>query len=221
MSTLRWLATAAAIAAVFGLSGCPNTMNGKVDGDTVGPARDAIYDIAEVDFFGVEAAYVMIVITGVPNACEVWEDFDDVDWNDGCDDYCEELNEVAVEHLHHDFYWNLSISLHAEDDNSVEAEYDWDDEFGEEEFTASVERWDVSLLYDVDACEEECDDGDPVIDDDNGEDAEDGTVVISRYDSSDDIIVGDYEIEFDSADEVVSGQFKATECDLGLSDWVW
>lgn len=220
MNNVRTLAGVAVIAAIILITGCPNTMSGTVDNETVGPARDAIFDISTVDIFGVEAAFITIVITGVPNACEVWDDFDDVDWSGDCDDYCEDLNAVATEHLIYDTYWNLTISLHAEDDNSVEADYDQDDDFGEDEFHASIENWDVSLLYDVDACEEECEDGDPVIDHSDDENAKSGTVIVSRYEHKD-VIKGNYEIEFDSEDEVVKGQFKATHCDLWTENYLW
>jgi len=204
----------ALIAAVAMTTGCVNTMGGKVDGDQVGPARDAIFDQSEIDVFGYTRTVIYLVITGVPDACEVWDEFDDIEF-DECDDYCEDLNAVATEYLHHNEYWNLSVYLFAEDE--VEIEYDQGDWLGEDEFTANLDLMDVTLIRDVDECEEECEDGDDIIAGE-GEDAEDGNVIVDKFDSKDEI-KGTYEIEFDSDDEVVSGNFKATHCDLGLSDF--
>lgn len=208
-----------ALAAILGVGamtpGCENTMNGSVDGDSVGAARDAIFDEVDVDL-GILGEYhlVMVYITGVPNACEAWEEMMDIQ-EPNCEDYCEEWGEFANDYLGANTYWNMTLNLWA--GNDVEDEYDQDDQPGEGEFTAVIDKWDVSALYDADECEDECEDSGAIEEDDEA--AENGDVEVTKYDHKD-LVKGNYNLDFGN-DDTVSGQFKATHCDMGLDDWIW
>ncbi len=189
-------------------AGCANTMNGSIDDESVGAARDAIYDELEVGFGGLSVKIVYVAITGIPDACDAL----DALWSTGagsCDDHCEEMGEVAADYLGGDVYWSLDILMFPEDD--VDVEYDHGEGMFQDDFYAEIFRDDVSLVYDQAACEEACEDGDSVVDSDS-EGSKDGTIEITSYDEGE-LIKGNYDIEF-GGDDVVKGKFTAEHCDI-------
>ncbi len=194
-------------------AGCANTINGSIDGERVGTARDAIYDEVEVDvpFLG-SMHLVYVTVTTVPNACEAYDEMMDIDWN-GCDDYCDDLYDFATRYLGLDQYWNLTMALWP--GGSVETEYDYGNDV-DDEFTATISRWSVANLYDPAACEDECEDGDEPAPTEN-DDGEDGFIDIAKYEEKE-MVKGSYEIDFGGSD-VLKGNFNATYCDMGLDNW--
>ncbi len=207
-----------AIAAIWGVgvmtSGCENTMNGSVDGDSVGVARDAIFDEVEVSlpFWG-DMHLIQVFITGVPNACEAWKEIQDIPQND-CDDLCDDYVDYANEYLGANTYWNLTFSVWP--DGDAETDYDQGATWGDDEFTAIIDQSDVSAMYDHAECEDECENNEAVIDDESDE-ADDGDLTITKYDSKD-LVKGNYELDFGN-DDLVKGQFKATYCDMNLDNF--
>ncbi len=225
-----------AILALLAVAGCANTMSGTLDGQKVGPARSAIFDEAEMSLtlpgLGdlVSLQVIQVFVSGFPDACALYDRVYDVEYT-SCEETCEDLHEIAVDLLGHDDYWALSMTLFPED--AVEAAYsegsplddlslddiDWFDLGdltlqGNDTFSATAGRWDVSTWYDVAACEAACEDDPAIIEED--ELAEEGEVQVKKF-VADSKLKGDYVVDFGGGD-VIRGAFDAEYCDLGLDD---
>ena len=189
-------------------AGCANTMNGSIDDESVGAARDAIFDEVEVGFAGYSVHVLYVAITGVPDACEAMDAMLSTSFN-SCDDYCEDMNGIANDYLGRDVYWTLGINLWPEDDPDVV--YDHGDDLPQDEFYATISRDDFAMAYDPPACEEACEDFEDVVESD-AENSKDGVLEITSYEQED-TLQGTYDIEF-GGDDFVTGRVKATYCDF-------
>ncbi len=188
------------------LAACANTMNGEVDGRSVGSAHDAIFELETIDL-GPLGSYntLWLIITGASDACEGLDELWDADGD--CEEYCEELEPIARDHLPHSEVWTLSIWIAGTEE--IEGLYShggWADLDG---FGASIERWEVEALRDPAICEEMCEDGETIPSD--SENSTDGSIEIQTYESKESL-EGEYTIEFD--DDVVEGHFSANWCDI-------
>lgn len=202
------------VALTLCLGACsPASVRGQIDGDNVGGARSAFFDTVDFDF-GVLGSieYVVVAITDLPNGCDVLEDlYTTVEPT--CDDVCDAYIDIVEDNkIKQDDYFILWMVANTEDGD--EGEFDFDEELGDEEFTASYSAFDAAPLYDAGDCEDECEDGDLL--DADIEDGKDGTLVIKKSDS--DVVIGNFDVDF-GGDDRLTGSFKAEECDM--SDWIW
>ncbi len=209
MSRLLWALAAA------GLWGCgPASVSGVVDGDSVGGARSAVYDTIELDFgaFG-EANFMVVMLTDVPDACEVFEDFyTKIEPN--CEDTCDNYRDVAEEFLGSKSYWRTDLLVLA--NGSFETDYDYEEDvLGSDEFQLNFYRYDAEPLYDADACEDTCLDSELLAPD--RESGNGGRLEIVEFDSTDDFVRGKFEVDM-GGDEDLRGSFRAEHCDMG--DWI-
>jgi hypothetical protein len=190
--------------------GCgPASLGGVVDGERVGGARDAVWDDVELDFgpFG-EWSATTVLVTDIPNSCEVLDDMADA-FEFDCEERCEEYLDVLERHnLGQDSYFALSI--YADTSDGAEGSFGHDDEVGEGEFDASFVRWDVSVIADPAACEEACEEGELL--ESESEEVDGGELELAGFDG--DILSGRFTVEF-GGDEGVQGSFHAASCDLG------
>ncbi len=199
----------ALIALTLGLCACsPASIHGTIDGDPVQRARSAFFDTIDLDF-GVLGSleYTIIVVTNVPEGCDVMEEmYSTVELT--CDGLCDAYIDTYEDfNMHKDEYYTLWMTLNTGDGD--EGEFDFDDDLGEEEFTADYSSWDARPLQDAGECEDECEDGDLL--DADVEDGDDGLLEIKSADS--DTVVGRFDIEFGGSEEL-KGSFKASECDM-------
>jgi hypothetical protein len=192
-------------------AGCgPASLGGLVDGERVGGARDAVWDEVEVDWgpFG-EWSATTVLVTDIPNTCEVLDAMADA-YEFDCEERCEEYLEVLeTHHLGQERYFMLSI--YADTSDGAEGSFSQDEEVGEGEFNASFASWDVSVIADPDACEEACEEGE-LLEDESEEDTDGGELELGGFDG--DILSGRFIVEFEG-DEGVEGSFHAESCDLG------
>jgi hypothetical protein len=188
-------------------------MRGQIDGERVQGPRSAFFDTLDLDF-GVLGSIemVIIVVTSLPDGCDVLDDIYST-FEPSCEDLCDEYIDIAEDYsLNADEYYMLWMTANTEDGD--EGEFDFDNDLGDEEFSADYFSFDARPLHDTDDCEDACKDGDLL--DAEIEQGKDGTLVINRADS--DVVTGRFNIEFGGNDEL-TGSFKATECDM--SQWIW
>lgn len=208
MNRLSWLP----LVGLLGACG-PASVSGVVDGQGVGGARDALYDTLELDFGPLGELNVMLVIvTDIPQACDVYEEFfETVEPN--CESRCDDYMGIARDYLGSKEYWSLTIS--AVSNGSFENTYDYeDDQLDDEEFALGFARYDAEPLYDADACEDACQDGDLLVPDE--ETGNGGDLEITAYESGD-YVKGRFDVDM-GGDERLRGSFTAAHCDM--VDWI-
>lgn len=208
MHRARW------IPLVLTLSACgPASVSGVVDGQRVGGARSAIFDALELDFGPIgEVNVLYVILTDVPNACDVYEDFfENIEPN--CEDRCDDYTDIADEYLGRPEYWQ--INLVAVTNGSFEDDFDYDEgQLDNDEFALSFLRYDAEPLYDNDDCEDECLDGDLLVPDE--ETGNGGDLEIVEYDSKD-FVKGRFEVDM-GGDEDLRGSFNAEYCNM--AEWI-
>ncbi len=188
------------------LAGCANTMRGQVDGEPVGPAHDAIFQLATTDL-GLLGTYhwIGLAITGASDACEGLDEMEELGGD--CVDACEDLDEIAHDHLPANDMWTLWLVLASDDD--ITGVYPHTDQADFDGFGATIEHADVEALRDFDECVDACEDGDIYPSDTDNSTG--GQVEITEYESREQL-QGTYSIEFGA--DVVEGQFKASWCEI-------
>lgn len=196
------------------LSACgPASVSGVVDGQRVGGARSAIFDALELDFgpFG-EVNVLVVVLSDIPNSCDVFEDFfETIEPN--CEDRCDEYTDIAQDALGAKEYWQMNLT--AVSTGSFEDEFDYEEgQLENDEFNLNFLRYDAEPLYDSGDCEDECQDGDLLVADQ--ETGNGGDLEITEYDSKD-FVKGRFQVDM-GGDEDVQGSFTAEYCNMG--EWL-
>jgi hypothetical protein len=188
------------------LLACSNTMQGTVDGERVGRANESIYQLIsyEVPLVGTLTG-IGLIVTGANDACEGLDALDAV--SNDCNDRCDELLDIAADHLPSDEIWSLSVWLVSDD--AVEGHYLHSTENDFDGFGASIDKSDVSALRDYQECIDLCSDGDPIPT--TSENATGGTVELTAYEPNE-RLEGEYSIEFGA--DIVEGHFSASECEI-------
>jgi hypothetical protein len=191
---------------LLGLLACSNTMQGTVDGERVGRANESIYQLVsyEVPLVGTLTG-VGLAVTGARDACAGLEALDNV--SNDCNDRCDELLDIASDHLPSDEIWTLWIWLISDD--AVEGHYLHSDQSDFDGFGASIDKSDVSALRDYEACIDLCSDGDPIPT--TSENSTGGVIELTAYEPHE-RLEGEYSIEFGA--DVVEGRFSASECEI-------
>jgi hypothetical protein len=202
---------------VFGLAACGGTsIGGSVADDRVGGARDVVFDEVEVEVPVLGTfTFMAILASDIPDACVVLDEFYD-NVADDCEEACEDLGRLADEQLGADEYWLLSMGLVANPDRVV-GEYAWNAESwtAENEFTSDLTRLNIAGIYDFDACVQDCEDDDTVIDDDQFE-STGGTLTLDDY-VQNDTLNGSFDVQFADGD-LIEGKFRGRHCPE-ISDW--
>lgn len=192
----------ASLCALLAMFGCANTMNGEVEGEKVGGADDAIFQLEALASLNTGA----LVITGASDACEYLDRVEGLGGD--CEDYCEELQPIARDHLPNGDLWTLTIWFMGLE--GVERSYGhggWADLDG---FGAIIDRSNVEHWRDAEECTQACQ-ADDMFGDGNTESSSGGTLTITSYETRE-ILEGEYTIEFGS--DLVEGHFSADWCDL-------
>ncbi len=194
--------------------GCVNQMSGKVDGNSVGPVRVALFDEIDTGMteYGADGLMFSVVITSAdPNtACDMYKDYHDIDYMQGCEDYCADVIELGEQYLTRPEYWTASLSLLP--DGDAEGTYEegdvWDLVSGDAVFSGSLVLEITEELLDEDLCIEMCEDpgGEP----DNYWEADGGTVDVTGWSESEQL-AGEFSIDFDG--DPIDGKFQAEYCD--------
>ena len=193
---------------------CSNTMHGTIDGESVGPVNSSL-------FWEDEQGPVVLVLTGIPDACQVLGNLGAMQRGD-CDSYCEAFTWVAEEFLAKDEYWLLTMAVMPDDGrSSPEAVYSLLDGDGqpEDEFNAAIDKLDWTSLRDVEECLSECESRDSAVGVDRRF-AVGGTVEVTDFDFVEadpylhrgerTVIKGHYDIEFPGGD-TVDGRFNSSD----------
>jgi hypothetical protein len=191
-------------------SGCsPVSLSGNVIGTGVGNARTAVFDSVSYDVFGFTFEGIVLLMSDIPDSCEVIDDFTNVRPND-CVDQCADLGSIGDEYLGRDeYWWSVAVMNPYDDDTGVYAFDDSIDDAGD--FTSSFSALDMADIYNTDACEEICRaDDEPIQSDDR--DVTGGTVTIDTFENNAEM-KGSVDLSF-PGDETISGKFKAEHCDL-------
>ncbi len=202
---------------IFGLlflTACgPASVSGVVDGERVGSAQDAFFDVVELDFgiFG-EVNFLVVVLTDVPDACDVYQDVFAGNFQT-CEDRCDTYVQIGEDTLGKDSYWSTTLIAHS--DGDFIREYEYDEDLGEDEFTLGFARIDTTAMYDQATCEEACRDGE-LLEADN-ETGNDGVLDIKDFVSGDSAS-GNFNVDMGN-DEGLRGSFTAHECDT--SAWLF
>ena len=201
----------AALGTALALStACSSTsVRGEVDGTPAVGARTAIFDTIEVNLFGFGFESTIVMLSDIPNGCEVFEELTRVRTAD-CVDTCTDLGSVGNDYLGRDDYWATYIVLNPYDDHVGTYVYDSGLQ-GEGEFTTTFSALDFSEVYNQESCEDECFANNALITMDD-EESDAGTVTIEAFENNVEL-QGDFEIEF-PGDESLRGTFKAEHCNL-------
>ena len=202
------------VAAVLLGVGCgPVSIDGEVDGQSVGGARDAIWDEFEVDLGPLGSyQYTAVILTDVHDACEVTDAFAEALREESdCESLCEVyLDTVEQWELSTEGYWTLSLFANTSDDEAGEFAFDPLAEAGE--FDATFSRIDSSDLVGQSECEDACEDRELL--ESSEDDGEDGTLELEAAEGEE--LSGTFTVEFGGAD-LLEGDFTATRCDM--TDW--
>ena len=195
------------------LAACgPASVSGRVDGEGVGGASDAFYDEIRIDFgpFG-ELEYLVVMVSDFAPGCDIFEDFFTT-IEPTCDDLCDEYIGYAEEyHLGRDDYWSLAFVVNVSD--GIDDVFDFDEDLGDSEFTASFSSWDTRPLHDPAECEDACEDRDLLeAEVDEGKDGE-----LELADEGD-RIRGRFDLQL-GGDDALKGSFSAHACDM--EEWIW
>jgi len=192
---------------LLALIGCANTMHGEVEGEKVGAPKDAVFQIESV------GALVGggLVLTGASDSCDYLDAIETV--GGGCEEYCEEIQPIARDHLPNGDLWTLTI-LYLSLDQVVRSygHGGWADMDG---FGATIDRRDVSHLRDVDECIQMCQ-MDNLDGDGNSENSTGGALHITDYQTGESL-EGEYSIEFGG--DLVEGHFSANWCEVVEMPW--
>jgi len=197
---------------LVGLAACDDvSVEGTVDGEEVGGARDAIYDILdlEVPFVG-DIEFTVVVLSDTEDFCEVTQAFADADEDaEDCEELCTAYLQVVEDFdLDPESFWTLMLSVNTSD--AAEGAFDFEELVAEEgEFTASFSRFDASDLSDQSLCESACEDIELL--EAEVEVPESGTTELEAV--SDEELPGTFTLEFDGGD-ALEGSFEADRCDL-------
>lgn len=187
--------------------GCANSLHGELDGERVGPARDSVFDEGELDLGALGRLQVLVVaITGMKDACTGVESMEALDGS--CTEVCAGMAEVARDHLPSGEMWTAWLYLSTT--GEVVGSYgpaDWTQSAG---FTAILQRSDLVLWDDEEACVAACEGGED-LSLDTFEDADAGEVIVEEWEPGQ-RLSGSFDLDF-GADEV-SGGFAATLCDV-------
>lgn len=196
------------------LTACgPASVSGRVDDVRVGSARDAFFDVVELDagIFG-EVNFLVVVISDIPDACDVYQDVF-ADAFQTCGDRCDDYTQIAEDALGNDSYWSTTLVAHS--DGDFVREYEYDTDLGADEFTLGFSRLDTTPMYNQNTCESACEDGD-LLNADN-ETGNDGGLKIVDY-VRDASVKGSFDVDMGSG-ERLKGSFKAHKCDT--SSWLF
>lgn len=204
-----------AILAILSLTACGVSVSGEVDGEPVGGAREAVFDEVEINLGPLGDFKTMaVMITDVKDSCRVYDTIND-QTSVGCEARCADLSAVANEDLGADDYFQILLVLTADPDR-VEGDFSFVGGVpGEDAFTGSFARFDVSALYDEQGCIDTCEAGNPIVES-NPEDASGGALTVNGYESGEGIR-GSFDLEFGA--ESVDGSFNAKRCD-NISSWI-
>jgi hypothetical protein len=190
------------------IGACANTMIGQVEGERVGHANESIFQVLSYEQPGIGSLTgVGIIVTGARDSCEGLSSLEEV--SSDCVDSCEELEELASQHLPGDEIWSMVIWMISND--TVEGHYLHMDQADFDGFGATIEQADVSALHDYDTCLELCAAGEDTTPTPTTANSTGGWVELDLYESAE-RLEGSYAIEF--GDDLVEGHFSAGWCQL-------
>lgn len=198
---------------VLGLVACDaNSIDGTVDGTEVGGARDAVWDEVEVEIpFAGSYSVTTVIMTDFPDSCAVFEGFSEAeDDADDCEELCEGYLAVVDEFgLDPEDHWSLSFLINTSENGT--GDFDFADIPEEDEFSGYFTFVRGEDLLDQSACEDACEDGELLGDEDDFEAIEDGTVTLEEVEDGE--LPGSFAVEFGGTD-LLEGSFRAEACDL-------
>lgn len=194
------------------LLGCTNSVRGSIDGDGVGWARHAWFDVYELDlgFLG-EYYFTTVLLSDVPDACDGLEALTDALSEGDCEEVCEELAVVADTYTGFGDSWYALLGALEEDESDIVGTYEYDPGQVEGAFSASFTRFSLGISADPSECEDACEDGDDLLASDD-EGGENGELVIESYERGS-RLTGEFEVGF-GGDDYLNGAFDAQPCDL-------
>jgi hypothetical protein len=154
--------------------------------------------------------YSVVVVTDVPDACEVFLAMDDAEeTSDDCEELCASYLQIADDHdLDEDEYWSVMFTVNTND--GAVGGFDYADLADEtDEFTAIYSRLDARDLVDQATCESACEDQELLTSEDELPD--DGSLELEEVD--DEQLPGTFTLEFGGTD-LLEGSFDADPCDV-------
>ncbi len=191
-------------------AGCSSTsVGGDVDGTRAGRAKSAVFDRVSYSAFGFSVEATVLLLSDIPDACEMVNDVVDVRESD-CVDACTDWVAIADDHLGRDDYWWTVAILNPYDDDVGTYAIN-DDLDSEGDANAGFAALDFSELYDQDTCVDECNAGNDIVGFDD-EQADAGSVVVDAYENNAEM-KGSFELSF-PGDDTLTGQYKAEHCQL-------